>query len=162
MKKLLLILIILTATSILLTGSASASGKKDGLDDNISEQLEFLDTEKLEEYLEGLNDSQKELFGDSSFKDKVKSILTGDFKIGYASFFDAVFNLFFDDILNYLPVFTSVAAICILCGIVSQMKSTFMSESTSGLIFFVSYCSVILLILSSVFSLFQTVYESIN
>jgi len=162
MKKIIYILILLIIISLSITTEVYAKNDEEKLDDNITDQLDVLDTEKLDDYLDSLTDTEKSMFGEGTFKDKIKAILSGDFKIGYDSFFDAIFSLFFKNILTYIPIFSSIGAICILCGLISQIKPSFLSEGTTGLIFFVTYCSVLLLILSSLFSLFQSVYDSID
>jgi len=162
MKKIKYILILLVAVMLTMTSEVYCATDEKELNDNVDDQLDYLDTSELEDYLNGLSDSEKELFGEGSFKEKVQAIISGDFKIGYSGFFDAIFGLFFKNILTYIPIFSSIGAICIICGLITQLKPSFLSEGTTNIIFFVTYSSILLLVLSSLFSLFQSVYESIN
>lgn len=132
------------------------------LEDYVDDQLEDINATQIEELLANLKDDQLKLLGGMSFKDKVKSLLNGDFSIGYSSLFSALFHLFFDGIYALLPTFSVVAAIAILCGMLNGTKTDFISEGTSNVIFFVCYSAILMIILTSVFSLISSVTQNIN
>ena len=163
MKKKLLfaiffILIVFAATPT----TALAAQKDGGLGKKIEEQLDNLNTDELEEYLSALSHKQLSLFGASSFKERVRSVISGDFKIGYQTVTGAVLNLFFGQITDFLPIFVSIAAICLLCALLSNFKPSSLSGGTGEVVFFVAYSSVVLLIGGALFSLFSQVTQTIT
>ena len=142
--------------------SESATDTEKELEEYVDEQLDGIDSSVIDELMENMSEEQLKFFEGKDFKEKIKSMLNGDFSIGYDSFFQAMLYLFFDDIIALLPTFSVVAAICILCGLLNGAKSEFVSEGTSNVIFFVCYCSILLLILSSVFALMEDVTKNIS
>ena len=93
------------------------------LDENIKNQLDMLDMEELDRLLQELGVDSIEIFGNSSFQDKVVDILDGKFIEDSGSFLEAFFKLLFSELLKIVPLLASIAVISILCGLISQMRS---------------------------------------
>ncbi len=170
-KKIFLVFLAVLAAVVIGGGAETATAAKESdyadggakeLEDYVDEQLGDLDSSEIDKLLDGMTEDQLKLFGGMSFKEKVKSLLNGDFSIGYDSLFSALFHLFFDGIYSLLPTFSVVAAIAILCGMLNGTKTDFISEGTSNIIFFVCYSAVLMIILTSVFSLITSVTQNIN
>lgn len=170
-KKIFLVFVAVLAAVVIGGGAETATAAKESdyadgsakeLEDYVDEQLGDLDSSEIDKLLDGMTEDQLKLFGGMSFKEKVKSLLNGDFSIGYDSLFSALFHLFFDGIYSLLPTFSVVAAIAILCGMLNGTKTDFISEGTSNIIFFVCYSAVLMIILTSVFSLITSVTQNIN
>lgn len=117
------------------------------LTESVQNQMDKLDMAELDKLLDELGVDSRELFGGVSFKQKVESILNGDFIEDTGSFIEAFFRLLFAELLKMVPVLASIAVISILCGLISQMKSGLMSESTGQVIFFVCFSIVVVLTL---------------
>ena len=132
------------------------------LDENIKNQLDMLDMEELDRLLQELGVDSIEIFGSSSFQDKVVDILDGKFIEDSGSFLEAFFKLLFSELLKIVPLLASIAVISILCGLISQMKSGIMSESTGQIIFFVCFSIVVVLTLVCVVNLLDTAKGTIN
>ena len=51
---------------------------------NIRDLLEKLDVEGLQDYLDALSEEQKEIFGQGNMKDRILSLISGDFRADYS------------------------------------------------------------------------------
>ena len=133
-----------------ITASAAEEGEsgEDALLGSVQEMLGDLDLQELERYLDSLSDQQKELFGEG-FKDKVASVVNGDFSLDYSDVLSALSGLFFKDLAILLPTFCLICSITILCGILDRFKSSFAERGTARLIHFVGYAAILVLILST-------------
>ena len=157
-----LILLLLFGFSFFSAGQAyadSSSELENQLNEQIEDQLDHIDTSELDELFQSL--SQGELFG-GTFTDRVKSILSGEFAVNSASFLEAVFRLFLQEFTSILPLLSMVAVVCILCGIIAQLKNPAFKSSTSEIISFVCYGVVIVLVLAGVMSLTESAKSTIS
>ena len=132
------------------------------MEENISEQLGNLDFGDFDNIISNLDENGKNLFGTISFWDKVITIIGGDFDTDYSSFFSAVLGVFFDELINFIPILCIIVAITVLCSLVGNMRSEIGSDSVGKLINFVCYGVVILTITTSVFSLLNNTTSCVN
>lgn len=131
------------------TGEGGEEGSEESeLQINIEEILEKLNTDELQEYLDSLSEEQKEIFG-ASFKEQILAIISGDFSMDYSNAVSSILSLVFGELSGLLPTFCVIAAIAVLCGLLQQFKSSFAENGSTKIIFFASYASVLVLILSS-------------
>lgn len=128
---------------------------------NIEGLLNDLDVDALQAYLDSLSEEQKDLIG-GDLKDKMLSLISGDFKADYGNVFEAIAASVFDGLDGLLSTFCVIAAITVLCGILSQFKSSFSEKSTAKLIFFVGYAAVLVLILSSLSVVIEDCYNTVG
>ena len=143
-KVVLLILFCLFALIFFLpqTVQASAASEEENkameeLQKNIQDLLDSLDTSELQAYLETLSD-----WKGGDVKDKLMSVITGDFKLDYSSLAASVFGLVWDECKLMLPAFAVILAVALLCGILNSAKSGFIHSTMSDIINFVGYLSV--------------------
>lgn len=73
-----------------------------------------------------------------------------------ASYLGFLGDVFLGEFNKVLPSLLSVAAICILSGLINRTKTTLLSDSTGELINFVCYGVIILLVLSGVWELLDS------
>lgn len=150
---------------VFLPQNAFASQNKEDIEEkleqNIQIQLDNLDFSVSQSIFDQLDEENKKLFGTDSFLQKVEQILNGDFIQNSDGFINAFFKLTFDQILKLLPVLASIAVISILCGLMSQLKSGFLSDTTSQIIFFVCFSIIILLVLTCVTNLLNTTKSTV-
>ena len=128
------------------------------LTERIEEQLTRIDTGGLDELFQTL--SQGKLWG-GNFTDRVKSILSGEFAVNCNSFLDAVFRLCTQEFTSIFPLLSTVAVVCILCGVVAQLKSPAFQNSTSEIVSFVCYGVIIVSVLAGVMSLTESAKSTI-
>ncbi len=138
-----------------------ASAESDRSADEIKEQfdglLDALDTEELQNYLDGLQE-----FGGISVKDKIKGLLSGDMSLDYPSLLQACFALVFDEGKAFLPAFAVILAVALLIGILNSVKNSFLQSTTSDIINFVAYISVGAAVLSCLIGVLKTGFGAIR
>lgn len=140
-------------SQILSTSAASESETYDRdqalqeLKDNVSEQLDKLDLSQLEDILKSLGQDTSGLFGADSFKQKILSLISGEFTEGRQSFWEALVGLFFDDLMSFLPIMATVIAIAIASGMLQGLRPTTNSRSIQDIIHFVTYGVIVVIVL---------------
>lgn len=126
------------------------------LKSNIDEQLAGLDFFEMDKLFNGLNDYESSVFGASSFTEKVGRVVSGEFSSGQKSVFAAIVNLFFDDVLAFIPLLASIIVIAIICGFLTNLKSDGSGKSVGDIIHFVCYGVIISLVMSAVVGLLKS------
>lgn len=130
----------------------------DELSDVIKNQLDNLDFDEVENFINSLEDK---LFFDAGFFEYVKGILSGKSNFNIVSVFNVFLQYIMSDIIEILPTLFAVLGVSLFCSVAYMNKSSFLSESTKDVIFFVCFATVILLVLSDVASILSKVYKSI-
>ncbi len=171
--KVLFIIFILLLTPAILTSAflntpnsttyatTDDSSIQEELDQSINDQLGDLDLSELEEILQDSENASK-LFGDMSFLDKLVSIINGDFADDSSSVLEAIFNLVFDGILNFLPLIATIVAVSILGGMIQNLKPNLGKKSIGSVIHFVTYGVVIILIFTIVMRMITLTSNTLN
>ncbi len=113
------------------------------LEEKIEELLSSLDTEELQKYLDSLSD-----FEGTSVKEKILSMITGDFALDYSSFSEAIVSLIMEEWQTFLAAFAVILAVALLCGVLNSVKNGFLHSTMSDIINFVGYISVGAVVLS--------------
>ncbi|MBE5748208.1 MAG: hypothetical protein E7344_01105 [Clostridiales bacterium] len=166
MKKIIKFVFIIFILVLFLPQSAIAEQNlketEQKLEQNVQSQLDKLDFSQAESVFEQLGIDEQELFGSDNFFDKVESVLNGDFTQNTTGFLNAFFKLLFDKILSLVPVLVSISVIAILCGLISQIKSGFVSDSTNQIVFFVCFSIIIVLVITCVTNLLNQTNQTIN
>ncbi len=158
MKKFtVFILAIVVICSVLSFSNNVFNVKADQLTDSVGEQLENIDLTDIENYFENLENKPA-----NSYFSYLKEFLEGKYELNFTSIFDYFLNVFFNKLLNTLPVFLSIVALTMFCGITQSFKNTFLSENISDIIFLVCFFSVILLLFSEISYIYNTVKNTIQ
>lgn len=126
-----------------------ADGVEEEFDNTINDQLGDIDFSDIEDIVNDLQESEKNVFGNKSFLEKVYMILSGDFSEDFTSIWDLLGSLFLDNILSFLPIVATIIAVAILGGMVGNLKPQNTGKSIGNIIHFVIY-GVIVLLLSSI------------
>ena len=134
----------------------------DKLDQSVDEQLGMLDLSGLDKILEELGLEEGGLFENKTFAEKVQSILDGEFAEDTQGFLQAFLKLIFDGIIKLLPVLSGIAVVAILCGIITNMKSGFISQATGEIVFFACFALVIVLTLSCAAGLIESAENAVR
>ncbi len=113
----------------------------------IDDQLADLDLSSLEDVLKALTEGELAIFGGSSFLEKLESLINGDFEDG-TSFWNALLNIFFDNILSLLPIISIIIAVSLIGSMIQGIKPNNNGKSISNLIHFVTYGVIVVLVLS--------------
>lgn len=126
------------------------------LNENIFEQLGNLDLDALQEYVQGLQG-----FSDETVVERLYRYIQGegfDFE-GFGRQFLAIIA---GNIQELLPAFSCITAITLLCGILSTLKSNFLSDTTADVVFMVAYIGALIPVLAVLTECFSSVKGSVT
>ncbi len=143
----------------------TASEIEEIIEESVNSQLGDLDFSDFEDVLNQLGDDEKQIFGSASFLDKIKKIISGEFSENQQSIWSAILNLFFDDVLSFLPLIAIVIAISVTFSLVSSSKPNGKTKSLGDVIHFVCYGTVIIILVTctiSMINLTSTTIQSIK
>lgn len=163
MKPLLLLLLLLCllctggGVRVQPTASAEEEAAMEELEQQIDELLESLDTEELQKYLDTLSE-----FKGTSVKEKLLSLITGDFALDYDSLAQAVLSLIWEEWRTFLAAFAIILAVALLCGILNSVKNGFLQSTMSDIINFVGYISVGAVVLSCLTSVLNIGFSTVQ
>ncbi len=125
---------------------ADDDGRRE-LNENISNLLNDLDLSELQEYLDGNGNSILSGFGNTA-KDIIAYLIGGNLGTDYGSYLNEIFNIIFKDVINLIPAFATVAAVALLCAVVSAAEGSIIGKSTSKIVHLACYALIILLVAS--------------
>ncbi len=168
MKKVfvLVVLCVMACCCFSGVGICFADSEEESLEQELetatNEQLSSLDFDGLQDILDDMNASQKNVFGSTSFFDKVSRLLSGDFGDGFSSFFDAFINTFFEDVLGFVPLLCIVVIITILCSVISSLRAETAQKGVGEIVNFVCFGAVVVVISATVVGLFNEVRSSVS
>ena len=170
-NKLIIFAVFLLIIGILLIGTnnriVSADNEDKTLEEQLSEsienQLEKFDFNSFQESLDNLNSQQKSIFGSDSFLTKVKKLIKGEgFDDGF-NIFNVILELFFEGIVDFIPLLASVVGIAIVSSFMTQIKPSGVSfKSLGDIIHFVCYSVIIILVITSCISVFKNASSTIT
>lgn len=126
------------------------------LGNQINNLLSALDLEELQKYLDSLSQ-----FGGISVKDKLASVINGDFSLDYSSLGQSVLHLVWEELSVLLPAFAVILAVALLCGILNSAKSGFLHSTMSDIINFAGYISVGAVVLSCLITVLTAGFSSV-
>lgn len=151
----LCILVFPSKFSILHAG-AEGVGEDAQLEEMILEQLEKLDLEELQKYVDSLGN-----FSDKPIRSKIIDyIKVGDFD--YKSLAAAFGSVFFEQVLELLPTFACITSIALLTGIISTLKSNFIGQTSSEMIFIITYTAALIPLFGVLTGIFRVALGAIS
>ena len=119
------------------------------LEEEINNQLENLDFSSLEDILNSFTNGQINIFGGSSFIEKLQKLITGEFDDNQ-NLWSSIISIFFDNLLGLLPIISLIIAISLIGSMLQGLKPNSNGKSISNVIHFVTYGIIVVLILSIV------------
>ena len=152
MKKIVFVIIAiclvfsLTKTNYAYAEQQSVEEIEQELDENIDDQLNNIDFGELDNIFNNLDEEAKGLFNSTSFYDKVMAVLNGELSTDSSSFFQYIFNLFFDNLLKFVPLLALIAVVSILCSFVGQLSPTGKTSSINNVVYFACFGIIIVLL----------------
>ena len=152
MKKIVFVIIAiclvfsLTKTNYAYAEQQSVEEIEQELDENIDDQLNNIDFGELDNIFNNLDEEAKGLFNSTSFYDKVMAVLNGELSTDSSSFFQYIFNLFFDNLLKFVPLLALIVVVSILCSFVGQLSPTGKTSSINKVVYFACFGIIIVLL----------------
>lgn len=138
-RKCFSILVILIVLFACVFGLKTETAHADELSDVIKDQVNELDLRDLEDFF--VNNE----IDNFDFLSTFKNILEGKYD-GAANIFEYIKNIIFSEASYFLPSIIAVIIACLLCEIIQNIKSGYLSDSVASIIKFVTILTVILLI----------------
>lgn len=117
------------------------------LQDEIDDQLSNVDFSSLEDILDALSEGELAIFGGSSFVEKLRNLINGDFDDG-KSLWSSLLNIFFENLLSLLPIISIIIAVSLIGSMIQGIKPYNNGKSISNIIHFVTYGVIVVLVLS--------------
>ena len=124
-----------------------AQTAEEQLQESINSQLEKLDLSAIENYISSLPNIGDGLYK-GSFLENIKEIINGSKQLDFNSFFSYIINLIFDDLLKYVPIFSVIVAICIVCSLLTGFSPDKNGEKINKVIYFACFAVVAIIIFS--------------
>ncbi len=117
------------------------------LEESVGEQLNNIDFNEIEDFCNTYS-----LFNGTSFLEVIKGLLSGNYNIDYSNVFSIIFSTFFSSVYDLLPAFLSIISIALFCSIINNVKSSFLSDRVTDVIYFVAIISIFLILSVGFFS----------
>ncbi len=108
------------------------------LEESIREQLEGLDLEDLQAYLNTVDS-----FSDANVVDRILAHIKGG-EFSYDSFAEEFKQILFAKVGEILPAFACIAAVTLLSGLIATLKSGTAGQTTSDMIFTITYVAALI------------------
>ncbi len=141
---------------VILTASAEEAAAQDELEEILLEQLEKLDLKALEEYIQSLKG-----FSNEKITDRLIAYIQGG-EFDFDSFGKEIKTLLFSKITQVLPAFACIVAVTLLSGLVSTLKSTAGGQTSTEMIFLITYAAALIPLLGILTEVIQTSKESLS
>lgn len=136
--------------------SSVSSEANDALNENINDLLGQLDLKALEEYVNSLNE-----FNDESVGDRLLRYVKGE-AFDYEGFGEQILEILFVKVREILPSFACIAAVTLLSGIISSLRSGTLKNSSAEMIFLVSYAAALIPLIGVLTQCFQESIGSVS
>ncbi|MBR2968009.1 MAG: stage III sporulation protein AE [Clostridia bacterium] len=149
-KKISLMLLIFVAFLSVTTYESLAEQMQE---DDLEQIVDNLDTTLIDELLNELDSQELSVFGHSSIKDKLLSLVSGEEGIDADSFFEYVFDVFGNNISNIVPFLVSILTICIIFSLLNSIKGRFASSSTQAIVKLACISLVMVIVFAQIISL---------
>lgn len=130
------------------------------LEENVENQLDDIDFSGLDNILNSLDDGKTNIFGGSSFIEIVTKFINAEDSDYYDNFLSYAFSILFDDIIELIPYFAIIIAMCITYSLISQLSSE-KNKSLGNLIHIICFSSVAVIVLKIVVQLMNDVSTTI-
>ena len=135
--------------------SAEENVKDTELEEIIEEQIGKLDLDALQKYVDSLDG-----FDNQTVADRLLTYIKGA-EFDYKSFGQNITRVFFKRIQEILPAFACITAVTLLSGILSTLKSGTAGQSSSEMIFIITYAAALIPLLGVLTDVFKLSQESV-
>lgn len=112
------------------------------LSGSVNEIVNGLNLSEIQQMLDEMNDYN--IFG-GSIKNKIVSILNGNYYTDYSNIIEIILSIVFDNIQNLLPFIFTIVSIGILSNLISGLKSD--NSSTYNIVNFVCFSVIVLMLI---------------
>ena len=136
--------------------AAQEASAEEQLNENIYALLEELDLTALQEYVNTL-----ENFKSESVAKRLIAYVKGD-SFDYENFAKEFTSVLFQDVGEIIPSFACIAAIALLSGLISSLRSGLTGKTSANMIYLISYIAALLPLLGVLTECFTRAVDSVN
>lgn len=126
------------------------------LTETIIGQLDKLDLQALQEYIDGLKN-----FSDERVADRLLSYIKGG-EFDYENFGKSLGQMLFSKVLEILPAFACIIAVTLLSGLISTLKSSSNGQTSSTMIFLITYAAALIPLIGVLTEVIQQSIECVS
>ena len=140
--------------------NADTSNSQESLQEissNVFDILNGIDLSQMEDIVSSIQNTP---ILQGSVREKIESILRGEYFTNYTSLASALLSLIFGDIRSILPFVFSLIAIGLLCNLVTNLKSS--NSNNSSIIDFIFLSVTVLIVLVVIKNILNTTNKTIN
>lgn len=120
------------------------------LEKNVLEQIQKLDLQALQDYVDTLDD-----YSGESVAERLLSHIKGE-EVDYEDIWARITDVLFAKVGEVLPSFACIAAVTLLSGLISTLKSSFNAPTSSEMIFFITYAAALIPLLGVLTECFKS------
>ncbi|HRR89781.1 MAG TPA: stage III sporulation protein AE [Eubacteriales bacterium] len=131
------------------------------LSQSVEDELDKLDTDLFQEFVDSLNAEEKNALLSSGIKDAIQMVLSGKMT-SPKEFFSQINRAFFKALLGFLPAMLTIVIICVMKSILSGMTSGFKQQSTIEIVHYVCYSAVVVIAMAEVAGVVGLVVRTVN
>lgn len=111
----------------------------DELSDSVKDRLNDLELNEIEDYFDGIETD------DFDFFTTINNLLEGKYN-GEQNVFEYIKKVLFSGVSKYIPTITGIIVVALLCEMIKNIKSAYLSDSVVTVVKFVTILTVILLL----------------
>ena len=157
---LIIIFFILLCTQISLgfvfvSAETAESEIEETLGENVTELIGKLDLQALQDYVDGLG-----VFSGQSVAERLIAYIGGT-EFDYENFGKEIVAVLFENVKAILPAFACIAAIALLSGIISTLKSGTLANTSASMIFLISYAAALIPLIGVLTECFEKCFGSV-
>ncbi|HEY8423569.1 MAG TPA: stage III sporulation protein AE [Clostridia bacterium] len=147
-------------SNIVISKEMTEEEARQKLQESIEDQLNSIDFWEIEQIIKSLDQNQKQIFGNSSFLDRVRQLLNGNYET--TNIFSAIFYLILGDITMFLPILAAVVGITALCSLLNNLQFNSSNKGVSKIIYYACYGAVILSVSGAVFYMITLTKDTVE
>ncbi len=131
--------------------------KADSLQENLQEQIGKIDFNEYENFFNSLVKNNN-----IDFISCLNNLLQGNYNLEYSSVFQYLLNATLSNVFEILPTMISIIAIAVLCGLIQQVRTSFLTEGVAEITYIVCIMGIFLLLSSEIIAIIQNSKKAID
>lgn len=131
--------------------------RADPLSDSIDTQIEKINLDDFEDYFNSVAGNTG-----LDFFECFNALIKGEYNLSYQTIYEYIIKIFFSEASSFMPTFIGVVAVSIFCGVMKNVRGTFLSENFGDIIVFVGVLSIIILLTNEIVAIFSNVQITIK
>ena len=126
------------------------------LNENVEELIGNLDLQALQEYVDSIG-----AFNDESVGERLIAMIKGE-AFDYQSFGTRILNVLFKNVRELLPSFACIAAVALLSGLISSLRSGSLANTSGEMIFLVTYAAALIPLIVVLTECFTAAFSGVS